>query len=733
MAVTWGAIVGPGSSKMRIGVDIDALSTTSTSVEYRARVWVWTRWGVSDSSNSCSTGGAAASSGSVSISTSVSSGAGWSTANQQLVRTVTWTVATRYPHAGGAFSTTLSAALSGVEAVGASLTATASQSVTVPARAYAVPSAPSGVTNARVSDARNDVAWTRNHTEAGYYTNLYVERQANGGSYVQIAKLAGTATSYADTATGANGSYRYRVRAHNAAGYSAYGTSSVTYNTPSAPAGVSAAKTAETTVRVSWSNPGLTETATEVARSGDGGQTWATIATTGADATEHIDAAAPGGTLVYRARNTRGALASAWSAMSNSVTTIQPPAAPTLTVKPPASVSSAAEAVTIAWVHNSLDSSAQTAAEVRVALNGGAPATAQVTGAAATHEIGLSGLSDGDSLAVSVRTRGVHASFGPWSATISFQVFDPPVIVITSPAADDESVVSAPVPVEWGYEGRAIAAYVLDVYEGEVLRHRRSGVGVEAYGLGPDTFLPSDGAAYRLRLTVTDEHGLTASAERTFTADYDLPAAPSLVYETDETTASVQLQVFAGVDESAPATVSLSVERVDRQGEGPAALASSLDPGAVVIDRFPRLNSPTLYRVLAHAASGVASATDTEVLVRSEHNHFGFGGRDAALAANLSFGTSGEVETEHFSFAGRQWPVLFTGPSRDERPACSGELYRDPQGEEAFRALMLWGGPVVYRDIRGRRLDVSARVRMSENAGPDRIVRVDVDMRRVEP
>ncbi|MDY0087586.1 MAG: fibronectin type III domain-containing protein [Coriobacteriia bacterium] len=732
MAITWGAIVGPGSSKMRIGVDIDVLSTTATTVQHRARVYVWTRWGVSDSSNSCSTSGAAASSGSVSISTSVSSGAGWSTSNQQLIRTVTWSSTRRYPHAGGAFTTTLSAALSGIDAVGSSLTATASQSATVPARAYSTPSAPSSVTDTRVSDTRNNVAWTRNHTDAGYYTTLYVERQANGGAYVQIAKLAGTATSYADTTTGANNSYRYRVRAYNTAGYSAYGTSGTTYNTPSAPIAVSAAKTAEKRVRVSWTNTANTETATEVSRSADGGQSWTTIATTGADATEHIDADAPGGTLVYRARNTRGALVSAWSAVSNSVTTIQPPAAPTLNVKPPASVSTAADAVMIGWVHNSLDSSAQTAAEVRVVVNGGSPATTQITGSAATHEIDVSGLDDDDTCTVSVRTRGAHADFGPYSALYSFDLFDPPAVVITSPAADDESVTSAPVPVVWDYDGHAIATYVLSVYEGDALRHRRTGSSVETCELGADTFLPRDGRSYRIELSATDVNGLAAAATRTFTVAYDLPASPSLLFDVDERSASVQLQVFAGFDESAPETVSLSVVRVDSETES-TALADSLEPGAIVTDRFPLLNVETMYRVLAHAASGVAAVTDVEIVVPSGHNHFSFGDGSARLAANLSFGTAADVEAEHYAFAGRTWPVLFTGRGRDARPACSGDLYRDPDGEADFEALMLWGGPVVYRDIRGRRLDVSAKVRMSESAGPDRIVRVDVEMRRIEP
>ena len=56
------------------------------------------------------------------------------------------------------------------------------------------------------------------------------------------------------------------MRAQNAAGFSAYATSGTTYNTPAAPRGIVASRSAANTVMLTNDNPPHTPTAQELRR-----------------------------------------------------------------------------------------------------------------------------------------------------------------------------------------------------------------------------------------------------------------------------------------------------------------------------------------------------------------------------------------------------------------------------------------------------------------------------------
>lgn len=126
MSVTWGSVA---NSKGRIGIDASISKTTSTSVTVTIAIWFWSKWGVSDSSNTLyfndNKSSATTSKGSVSVSTSVSSGDGWSTSNQKKLKTYTVTVS----RGTSAKTRKCSAKLTGIEAVGSTMSVTASYTV----------------------------------------------------------------------------------------------------------------------------------------------------------------------------------------------------------------------------------------------------------------------------------------------------------------------------------------------------------------------------------------------------------------------------------------------------------------------------------------------------------------------------------------------------------------------------------------------------------------------------
>mgnify|MGYP001179674100 CR=1 FL=1 len=310
MAV-WGDWVGKSSTrKMRLGMDLWYTGDPSNGyVTVHKIVYAECYYRIADTSNNSNVSGVAGSySGSLSYNfpSNYSVIAVWGEGTQ-----VVWLQqgATTYVDAA--------ASVSGIDYIGSTYVAQVYAGLTLPALAIPTPAAPTIGSNTRNSDTQNTVTWTNNPTQQAPYTYLYVERSTDGGSFAQVAQLAGTATSFVDTTTSADHYYSYRVRAWNSSGYGPYSAvSSTTYNTPSAVVSVTASWSAPTQATVTWVDASLTATGFEVERSTDGGTTWSNRASLG-DVTSYIDTVAPGTTVIYRVQATRGALAAAYSPSSS--------------------------------------------------------------------------------------------------------------------------------------------------------------------------------------------------------------------------------------------------------------------------------------------------------------------------------------------------------------------------------------------------------------------------------
>lgn len=123
MAISWGTASGNG----RIGINVIP-TVSNTSVSVSLDIYVWTKYSCSDTSNTLTVNGS--SKGSVTISTSNNSGTGWSTSNQQFVKTVS---VGSYGRGTSARTVDYSASISGVEYINA--TPSVSTSYTIPALA----------------------------------------------------------------------------------------------------------------------------------------------------------------------------------------------------------------------------------------------------------------------------------------------------------------------------------------------------------------------------------------------------------------------------------------------------------------------------------------------------------------------------------------------------------------------------------------------------------------------
>ena len=94
-------------------------------------------------------------------------------------------------------------------------------SATTSAAPPSLPAAPSGLTATAVSSTRINLSWTDNsNNESGFRIERC--RNANCTNYVQVAQVGANINTFADTTLTRNTTYRYRVRAFNAGGNSAY-------------------------------------------------------------------------------------------------------------------------------------------------------------------------------------------------------------------------------------------------------------------------------------------------------------------------------------------------------------------------------------------------------------------------------------------------------------------------------------------------------------------------------
>jgi hypothetical protein len=82
-----------------------------------------------------------------------------------------------------------------------------------------VPAAPTGLTASAISSSQINLTWTDN---ANNEVDYRVQRQIGSGSFDPIATLGANSTSYSDTGVDPATTYTYRVRAWNAAGFSAW-------------------------------------------------------------------------------------------------------------------------------------------------------------------------------------------------------------------------------------------------------------------------------------------------------------------------------------------------------------------------------------------------------------------------------------------------------------------------------------------------------------------------------
>lgn len=697
MTTITGAWVPNGSTsrrmRLRVEYSVPSPAVGQSSVSVTMRVFVDARYSFSDSNNTFARSGAFPGSGSGSVGINVATDGSqqlWST-----TKTVALTSSTQSQ--GFSFS------LTGVDYVGASQTATVSGSVSIPAKPQTAPAAPTNLAVKRVSDGRQTLTWSAASTATAPISAFEVERWTSASSRWGrlTSSVPGSARSYAATGTGGDQKVQYRVRAKNAVGVSAWVTSSQSYTTPKAATGVSATLSGSTAT-VRWTNQSKVATHLDVQQStrvpGGPWSAWSTIVSGLSPSVSSRAVAGLSPATEYRWRiqtAVNNPNLYAHSAASNTIAPATPPAAPTLLA--PSAIVLEGE-VELRWRHTSLDGSGQSQAQIEWQADGGEVQQATISGATTSHALSL----PVGGYQWRARTRGAHASFGPWSGWSTFQAVGLPTVTILTP---DGEIPASRVRVEWAYDDPAApqAGYTVELLDAD----GATLTVVDRAGAETSVTVPyqlTDATDYGVRVTARSGTGFDSTpVYAAFRTAFIPPAAPVLVADWEETSGTAVLTVTnpAGGD-GVSETVGNRVERSLDGGVTWEELAADVSLDGSMEDSTAPLMRVIDYRAVAISAEGaetigesVAVSTDSDaILLRGED------GTLLRLVYNLGVDVESGQEVVLERYLGSTQPTAHYGQARPRRYQLSGTLFAD-EGTYTDGAELL-GQPIHYRDLEGR-------------------------------
>lgn len=612
----------------------------------------------------------------------------------------------------------------------------------IPARPYAAPAAPSGVTTTRISDQQARANWTNNATSQAPYTSLYVEFQRYSGNawgpWTAGWTLSGGTTSLTQSGLTDNGLYNYRVRASNSVGTSAWAYASTqAWMTPAASTEVASSLGASgSSIVTTWRANNWTGTTPEpkfsIERSVAGGA-WTSVAT-GLSGTTWTDTSPGGGNNQYRVASTitvfGSTLTSTW-ATGNVVSTVVPPLAPTQLSPNGVAFDFSSGPVTLTWKHNpGADNAAQSKFWIERSADNGTTwvAVASDVASADSTYTGFGGsMANGTTYQWRVWTQGAStAAAGPKSAVATIIGRKTPTLALTQPPA---TLTALPLKATWTFtqeQGDAQAAWEATLYaaDGVTVLESRTGSGTAL--TTTFTYPVQDGQTYVVRVRARSaQNQWTATASRTTTISLPLPAVVTTAGAYDECSGSVSLALAALAPAAGETAVqSVTVERRIAGEETWTKLVSGLTLPATFVDVLPSTVLTNQYRVTAlSAAPSYRTYPTVEVTPPS--------GAGCALWVFLSYGDaflktlrfrgspeiSEEVsrlrETRHF--LGRRRPVLLMGNNTTRTVNVSGVLMWNLPNVPA--AGCGWDSParewleaglnaevVCYRDYTGRRV-----------------------------
>lgn len=587
--------------------------------------------------------------------------------------------------------------------------------ITYPAWPWDAPPAPSALVMSGTGTSRT-LTWVNPAaTATAPVTTSIVQRSLDGGDWITVATFSPARATYTATDIADDHWYRYQVIAANSTTWSEPSNVVSLYTTPAAPSAVAASWQVDGTIRVTGADNARWAHHFEVQDSPDG-TTWSTV---GSPTTLPWIHGSPSLASPHRYQVravTPSGQMSAWSAVSAVVPIPTPPAAPDALDPSTGYVDSDAD-LDLEWRHVSLDTSPQTAREVRWATSsdGVVWSANQTTGKVTSLDSAAAltgGWSTGPRIRWQVRTWGIHTAPSGWSAVAQVIATPRPVATI-SPAAGSYGQSSLTTQVghyDAGGYPRSSTTLALLGPDGERVE------AASLYGTADTrtwaTLLTE--AAWTVQAMVTSSTGLHSDwVDAVYDVSY-LPARPAELvdYAWDAASGSLSWSIVtpAGDDVTTTDTVSVDVYRLVAGVR--YLVARGLPPDPALTDLTPSLTGPD-YLVVSHTAEGAAGETLISIPPDPVARHcFYLTSTPTGLVARLRYNpdrsrdVARAVDVEHYW--GRELPLARHGTAVTRTDSLSGLLVltRDDPWE-AFEAVATCGEDAIMRDPDGGRMRVA--------------------------
>lgn len=615
-----------------------------------------------------------------------------------------------------------------------------------------LPGVPSNVVPTRVSDTQVRVSWGNSGASNGQPTQNQIQASTPGFPGDGIITI--NASNQTTMAILPNEEKTYHVRAGNSAGWSAWSPwSPRVYTTPGTPSGVAATKSANLDITVSFKeNVSYAEHNHEVWHGTvlNGVTTWdpAPLATLASGVQSYVHVAPDTSKIHnYRVRSKQGTLYSPF-VESNSVQILVAPNAPIIRAMP--STVDRAASLTLTWVHNTVDTTPQSAYEFSYSINGGQTwtSTGKVLSTVSAYSVPANTYPANTILSTRVRTWGAATTGGaegtgesPWSATSSVTFKTRPVLYISSPA-NGSTLNDATIRATLGFSQAQGAAYVkasIQLLQGSTLLEELDTnilVGVTMATPAANT------ESYTLRARGQDSNGIWSDwVSNTFSVAYLPPVTPTLDLSYIADKGFGQVNIFipepsSGEDEAATISVSRTIDGLteilvsemvvplapQQRNEisvGDVVLGPGLSLGQItveapvsslgILDTTPTVHGTNTYTVTVTSPLGAQTTVSADLVTTECRRAFLSKGAGFSLVVvfggNLSVDESLSVASTTVEAAGRLKPIGLYGMETSVQLKVESFVYGafgSPISE--LRSMLLTPGQACYRDPSGRRV-----------------------------
>lgn len=462
-----------------------------------------------------------------------------------------------------------------------------------------------------------------------------------------------------------------------------------------------------------------------------------------------------GWTSIRRATNSAGN--SGWS-MHASVVLGKEPSAPTTWSS--TTTAMVGESLNLYWVHNSQDGSYEKMAELELTVNGSTETKTFYNNTseddqdkARSYSVNTGQYTEGTTIKWRVRTSGITGAYSEWSVLREVNVYARPTVALivtnqngavisslssfpfylkASPGPASQKPISYHVEItaDDGYETVDQVGNVIRISAGESIYSKyfnSSSILIVEFSAGNVDF--ENGMTYTATVTVSMNSGLSCSASKTFTVDWEETISePNAEIGYDSERYTCQIRPYCeDMDGNLINGILLSVYRREYNGEF-IEIASGLPNSAshYVIDPHPALDYAR-YRIIAtETATGAVSYYDVPgypinesgVIIQWSEAWSAFDVSDAneadvvdtppwsgsliRIPYNIDVSDKADPDVTLVKYAGRKRQVSYYGTQLGESSTWRVEIPADDNETlYALRRLMIWTGDVYVREPSG--------------------------------